>query len=113
VSDAQIRFLKEGEAPVLSRLVRETYGDTYDAEWVYQPQEIAARIKDGRLVGVAGELDGEIIGHVALNREEDDAPVMHSGVTIVTEAARGQHLLTRLKKFAADWGSPTKNLWHL
>ena len=79
MSDAQIRSLQESEAPVLTRLLRETYGDTYDAEWVYQPQEIAASIKDGRLVSVVGELDGEIIGHVALNREEDDAPVMHSG----------------------------------
>jgi serine/threonine-protein kinase RsbW len=108
VSEVEIRFLREGEAPVLTRLVRETYGDTYDAEWVYQPQEIAARIKDGRLVSVVGELDGEIIGHVALSREEDDAPVMHSGVAIVTETARGQHLFTRLKKFAADWAHRQK-----
>jgi len=108
MSEVEIRFLQQSEAPVLTRLVRETYGDTYDAEWVYQPEEIAARIKDGRLVSIVGELEGEIIGHVALSREEDDAPVMHSGVAIVTEAARGQHLFTRLKQFASEWAHQQK-----
>jgi hypothetical protein len=33
MSEVEIRFLQQSEAPVLTRLVRETYGDTYDAEW--------------------------------------------------------------------------------
>jgi len=103
MTDLSIRFLESSEAGVLTDLVREAYGDTYDADWVYQPEEIARRITQGRLVSTVGLLDDEIVGHVALTREEAGSPVMHSGVAVVTEAARGQHLFTRLKQHAASW----------
>ncbi len=103
MTDLTIRFLESSEAGVLTALVREAYGDTYDADWVYQPEEIARRITQGRLVSTVGLIDNEIVGHVALTREEESSPVMHSGVAVVTEAARGQHLFTRLKQHAATW----------
>ena len=107
----EIRFLRADEAEVLTELVTQTYGMTYDAAWVYNPNEIAARIKNGTLVSTIGLMgDGTVVGHVALMREEPDANVLHAGVAIVSEAARGQHLFTRLKEYAADWARG-KGVW--
>lgn len=103
MTEVEIRFLQSDEAVALTELIRETYGDTYDADWVYQPEEIAARIEAGRLVSTVGVIDDRIAGHVAISREDEGSPVMHSGVAVVTEAARGQHLFTRLKEHAATW----------
>lgn len=100
------RFLEAHEAEVLVDLIRETYGDTYDAAWVYQPNEIAARINDNRLRSAIGYLaDGTILGHMALMIEESAERVLHAGVAVVRDAARGHHLFERMKRFSAEWAT--------
>ena len=100
------RFLEAHEAEVLVDLIRETYGDTYDAAWVYQPDEIAARINDNRLRSAIGYLaDGTILGHMALMIEESAERVLHAGVAVVRDAARGHHLFERMKRFSAEWAT--------
>ncbi|MCF8551679.1 MAG: hypothetical protein K9G05_06345 [Candidatus Nanopelagicales bacterium] len=102
----EIRFLEPTEAEVLVDLIRETYGDTYDAEWVYQSDEIAARLSDNRLRSAIGHLaDGTILGHMALMVEETAERVLHAGVAVVRDAARGHHLFERLKRFSAQWAT--------
>ena len=104
--DVDIDFLSADESGVLVGLVTEVYGDTYDAEWVYQADEIARRITDGQLVSTVGrQPDGTAIGHLALMVEHGMATVVHAGVAVVTKAARGHHLFTRLKRFGAQWAT--------
>lgn len=102
--DLVIEFLSADEPGVLVDLVEEVYGDSYDAEWVYQPDEIARRIASGELVSTVGrDADGTAIGHMALMVEHGIESVVHAGVAVVTKAARGQHLFTRMKRFGAQW----------
>lgn len=104
--DVTIAFLASRDADDLVRLVEEVYGDTYDAEWVYQAQEIARRIDTGELVSIVGrDPNGRAIGHMALMIEPDIHTVVHAGVAVVSEAARGQHLFTRMKRYGAEWAS--------
>ncbi len=105
-AQVHIRFLEAEESGVLVDLIREAYGDTYDAEWVYQPDQIAHRIKTNTLRSAIGHLsDGTILGHMALMVEESTERVMHAGVAVVRDAARGHHVFERLKRFAAEWAT--------
>ena len=104
--EIHLRFLQAQEAEVLVDLIQETYGDSYDAEWVYLPDEIAARISDNRLRSAVGYLaDGTILGHMALMMEETAERVLHAGLAVVRDAARGQHLFERMKQFSAEWAT--------
>lgn len=99
-----IRFMEPEESALLTELVTSAYGSTYDADWVYDPTEIARRITVGELISIIGvDADGVALGHTALMTEGDDSPVLHSGVAVVSDAARGAHLFTRLKAFGANW----------
>ena len=105
-NDVTIEFLSANESGVLVGLVKQVYGDSYDADWVYQPDEIARRITEGELVSTVGrDADGSAIGHMALMVEQGVASVVHAGVAVVTQAARGQHLFTRMKHFGAMWAT--------
>jgi hypothetical protein len=105
-AEVYIRFLAAEESSVLVDLIRESYGDTYDAEWVYQPEQIAHRINTNTLRSAIGHLsDGTILGHMALMVEETTERVMHAGVAVVRDAARGHHVFERLKRFAAQWAT--------
>lgn len=105
-AEVHIRFLTAEESSVLVDLVREAYGDTYDAEWVYQPDQIAHRINANTLRSAIGHLsDGTILGHMALMVEETTERVMHAGVAVVRDAARGHHVFERLKRFGAEWAT--------
>ena len=109
--EVHIRFLAAEESSVLVDLVREAYGDTYDAEWVYQPDQIAHRINAKTLRSAIGHLsDGTILGHMALMVEETTERVMHAGVAVVRDAARGHHVFEKLKRFSAQWATQTGSL---
>lgn len=104
--EIHIRFLEAHEAEVLVDLIQETYGDSYDADWVYLPNEIAARIDNNRLRSAIGYLsDGTVLGHMALMVEESAERVLHAGVAVVRDAARGHHLFERMKRFSAEWAT--------
>jgi len=104
--EIHLRFLEAHEAEVLVDLIQETYGDSYDAEWVYHPTEIAARINNNQLRSAIGYLaDGTVLGHMALMVEESAEGVLHAGVAVVRDAARGHHLFERMKRFSAEWAT--------
>lgn len=104
--EIHLRFLEAHEAEVLVDLIAQTYGDSYDAQWVYRPTEIAARINNNQLRSVIGYLaNGTVLGHMALMVEENAEGVLHAGVAVVRDAARGQHLFERMKQFSADWAT--------
>ena len=105
-SDVIIRFLEPHESEVLVELIKESYGDSYDAEWVYDAEKIAERIRNNTLRSTIGQLnDGTILGHMALMVEEGVERVLHAGIAVVRDAARGHHLFERLKRFGSQWAT--------
>ncbi len=98
----EVRFLTPDAAGGFTRLVRRCYGDSYDAAWVYDPEQVADRLRRGTLwstVGIAD--DGEVVAHVGLARERTDDDVAESGQAVVAPEYRGRHLFTLLKQRAA------------
>lgn len=105
-ADVIIRFLEAHESEILVELIKESYGDSYDAEWVYEPHTIAERIRNNTLRSTVGQLaDGTILGHMALMVEGGAERVVHAGVAVVRDAARGHHLFEKLKRFGSQWAA--------
>jgi len=101
-----IRLLGPHEGAVLGTAIRVAYGDTYDAAWVYDADEVAERIRSGRLVScVAEAADRSLLCHAALSRSSADALVGESGQAVTMPAARGHHLFTAVKGHLAEWAT--------
>ncbi len=98
----EVRFLAPDEAAELCSAIRRCYGETYDAAWVYDPEEIARRLRDGTMVSVVGVADDVVVGHVAMTRLTPDAVVGEAGQAVVDPAYRGHHLFETLKRTLAD-----------
>jgi hypothetical protein len=104
-----VRFLGRDEGAALTACIERCYGDTYDARWVYDPDEIGRRIDAGTLRSVVGVADagrgdgGEIVGHLALGRHDAGTPVGEAGQAVVDPRFRSHHLFTTLKRRLAEW----------
>jgi GNAT superfamily N-acetyltransferase len=99
----EVRFLDPDGAAGFTRLVRRCYGDSYDAAWVYDPGQVAERLRRGTLWSTVGIADGgELVAHVGLARQRPDDEVAESGQAVVDPDYRGRHLFTLLKRRAAD-----------
>jgi serine/threonine-protein kinase RsbW len=97
-----VDFLAPESAEAFTRLVRRCYGDSYDAAWVYDPAEVAERLRRGTLWSTVGRADdGELVAHVGLARQRPDDDVAESGQAVVDPEYRGRHLFTLLKRRAA------------
>jgi serine/threonine-protein kinase RsbW len=102
--DAVFRFLKPDESDVLSSAIEAAYGQSYDVRWVYDREEVAARLADGRYVScIAETAAGELLCHEGMSMTAADDAVGHSGQAVTLPAARGQHLFTATKRFLMDW----------
>jgi hypothetical protein len=103
-SDVMFRRLGSDEGGVLTAAIEAAYGTTYDVRWVYDPVEVRARLSDGRYVSVVAETPaGELLCHMGMSLAAAGDAVAHSGQAVTLEAARGQHLFTRTKRFLMDW----------
>lgn len=108
---AGIRPLKEEEALALARLVYRSYGYSYVSEYLYYPERIVARMREGMLCSwVAVSENGELAGHAALMRSGPDATAVEWGIAVVDPRWRGLGLLSEisaeLMKYAA--GTPAR-----
>ena len=102
--DARFRFLQPDEGHVLSEAIRVAYGESYDVRWVYDEDEVNARLAAGTYIScVAETADGELLCHEGMSLAAAGDAVAHSGQAVTMPAARGQHLFTRTKKFLMDW----------
>jgi hypothetical protein len=102
--DVTFRFLGADEGGILTEAIEAAYGTTYDVRWVYDPAEVCARLADGRYVScVAETAGGELLCHMGMSMGAAGDAVAHSGQAVTLEAARGQHLFTRTKRFLMDW----------
>jgi serine/threonine-protein kinase RsbW len=102
--DARFRLLRPDEGPVLSEAIRIAYGESYDVRWVYDAEEVSARLAAETYVScVAETAGGELLCHEGLSLAGAGDAVGHSGQAVTMPAARGQHLFTRTKRFLMDW----------
>jgi serine/threonine-protein kinase RsbW len=102
--DVTFRFLGPDEGGVLTEAIEAAYGTTYDVRWVYDREEVSARLADGRYVScVAESATGELLCHLGMSLAAAGDAVAHSGQAVTLPAARGQHLFTRTKRFLMDW----------
>lgn len=102
--DVNFRFLGPHEGTVLTGAIEAAYGMTYDVRWVYDADEVAARLADGRYVSCVAETgEGELLCHEGMSLAASGDAVGHSGQAVTMPAARGQHLFTRTKRFLMDW----------
>jgi serine/threonine-protein kinase RsbW len=102
--DVNFRFLGPDEGTVLTGAIEAAYGQTYDVRWVYDPEEVGARLAAGTYVSCVAETeDGELLCHEGMSLAAADDAVGHSGQAVTMPAARGQHLFTRTKRFLMDW----------
>lgn len=102
--EATFRFLDPHEGTVLTGAIEAAYGQTYDVRWVYDPEEVCARLADGRYVSCVAETpEGELLCHEGMSLAAAGDAVAHSGQAVTMPAARGQHMFTRTKRFLMDW----------
>jgi len=105
-TDARFRFLQPDEGEVLSEAIAVAYGDSYDVRWVYDAEEVAARLAAGTYVACVAETpEGDLLCHEGMSLSAADDAVGHSGQAVTMPAARGQHLFTRTKRFLMDWAA--------
>ena len=98
-----VRLMRPDEAVELARVVYRCYGYTYDCEFVYYPDQVAARLEAGLMRScVAQNERGEIVGHLALSVERPAAAVAESGQAVVDPRYRGHGLFKRMKLFLID-----------
>ncbi|MGN6814688.1 MAG: hypothetical protein ACTHK3_01210 [Solirubrobacterales bacterium] len=102
--DVEFRFLGPDEGAVLSGAIESAYGESYDVRWVYDAEEVGARIRAGTYVSCIAESPaGDLLCHLGMSLAGADDAVGHSGQAVTLPAARGQHLFTRTKRFLMDW----------
>lgn len=93
-----IRRFEPSDAAAVARAFYLTYGYHYDFPAVYEPRRLTALNAEDRYISIVavGE-DGEIAGHYALSREENQ-PIGDGCGAIVLPAHRGRDLLNQLRK---------------
>src|SRR5215213_5118632 len=98
------RRLDPDEGSVLTSAIVAAYGSTYDVRWVYDADEVRARLADGRYVSVVAETaSGDLLCHIGMRLGAAGDAVGHSGQAVTLPAARGRHLFTRTKRHLMDW----------
>ena len=94
--DIVIDFARKADAPGIARCFLTVYGHHYVHSDVFSPRRYWARVEAGEIIPVvARSADGEVIGHLALEREAG-AIVAERGEAVVLPTYRGHHLLERM-----------------
>ena len=94
--DYLIDLPQKSDAPAIARCFLAVYGHHYVHSEVFSTQRYWDKVESGELVpAVARDGQGEVIGHVALEREPG-ARVAERGEAVVLPAYRGHHLLERM-----------------
>lgn len=99
IDDFQIGLATRADAAAIARCFLAVYGHHYIHRDVYSPQRYWRNVENGELIPVvARDGRGEVIGHLALEREPG-ALVAERGEAVVLPAYRGHHLLERMSAF--------------
>src|SRR5215208_948963 len=102
--DVTFRFLGPDEGTVLTGAIEAAYGQSYDVRWVYDLDQVEARLAAGTYVSCVAESPaGELLCHMGMSLAAAGDAVGHSGQAVTLPAARGHHIFTRTKRFLIDW----------
>jgi hypothetical protein len=94
--DYVIDLPQKSDAAAIARCFLEVYGHHYVHSEVFSTRRYWDKVESGELVpAVARDGKGEVIGHIALEREPG-ALVAERGEAVVLPAYRGHHLLERM-----------------
>lgn len=94
--DFSIGLAERSDAAAIARCFLAVYGHHYVHGDVFSPQRYWAKVESGELIPVvARNGKGDVIGHVALEREAGSR-VAERGEAVVLPAFRGHHLLERM-----------------
>ncbi|RTL84253.1 MAG: hypothetical protein EKK29_14185 [Hyphomicrobiales bacterium] len=94
--DVSIDLPRREDAAAIARCFLAIYGHNYVHTEVFSPQRYWSRVESGALLPVvARDETGEVIGHVALERE-NGAVIAERGEAVVLDSYRGRHLLERM-----------------
>ena len=94
--DFVVDLPQKSDAAAIARCFLEVYGHHYVHSEVFSTHRYWGKVESGELVpAVVRDGQGEVIGHVALEREPG-AQVAERGEAVVLPAYRGHHLLERM-----------------
>jgi anti-sigma regulatory factor (Ser/Thr protein kinase) len=97
-----VRRFEPADAPGVSRCIYRVYGNTYIHDSCYYPDRLVALNHTGELASVVtATLDGEVVGHYALERP-GLTRVAERGMAVVAPAHRGRDLMGRMRTFIED-----------
>ncbi len=100
----EIRLMRPEDAVALARCVYRTYGYSYTSEYIYYPERTREMLTSGRMVScVVVNPAGEIVGHIALLREDPRSRVGETGQALVDPRYRGRNLFKKSKRFLLDY----------
>lgn len=95
-----VRKMDKADADNIVGLIRDSYGDSYFYKQFYDPSEIISANESGYLTSVVAETtDGELIGHMALLRTQDDYQVVEPVIAVVKTGFRNRGVLTELAEY--------------
>ncbi|MBL7544888.1 MAG: hypothetical protein JNL11_13810 [Bdellovibrionaceae bacterium] len=92
-----IRPLKDGEEAKLTELFFNVYGYNYIHQYVYYPEQIKERRKNGDLICIVGVDDHHnLLGHVALVRLNTNPVVYEAALGVVDPRIKSRGLFTQI-----------------
>ncbi len=94
--DFRIELAEKGDAAAIARCFLAVYGHHYVHSDVFSPRRYWSRVESGELIPVVARgVEGDVIGHLALERESGSL-VAERGEAVVLPEYRGHHLLERM-----------------
>ncbi len=98
----RIDLPEQADTAAIARCFLAVYGHHYVHSDVFSPHRYWAKVESGELIPVVvRDGDGEVIGHLALERESG-ALVAERGEAVVLPEYRGHHLLERMTERLSD-----------
>lgn len=95
-----VRKMNKADAGNIVSLIRDSYGDSYFYKQFYDPNEIISANESGYLTSIVAETtDGELIGHMALLRTQDDYQLVEPVIAVVKTGFRNRGVLTELAEY--------------
>ena len=95
-NEINIRAMEPADAAGLAACIQRCYGDAYPKRYMYQPVELAERVRSGTYNGVVATAGAEVVGHIGYSRPNPAASVVEAGTTVVDASLRGAGLMGRL-----------------
>ena len=94
-----VRKMEASDALGLAQCIYRCYGPSYPNPMMYQPQLIAAALRDSSMFSiVALTPQGEVVGHCALSFEDTTDPIPEAAKLVVDPRYRGHHISDRIAK---------------